>query len=127
MKRISLLRPCCLLIVLLLAVYAAGSALAHQPFFEEPDTTATAPMVVSDPEISTALFSTLEKHGDVDFFSFTVSVGQTIEMGMTIPQIEGHEQSAPTIAVKTCDLDREAGHLLPAVALPPAWGQNGYS
>ncbi len=69
----------------LLAVFAPGSALAHQQFFEDPDTTAATPMVISVPEMSTALFSTLEKTGDVDFFSFTVSAGQTIEIGMTIP------------------------------------------
>ena len=105
MKRSSLPRTYFLLLAPLLPLFAPGSALAHQPFFEDPDTTAATPMVISDPEMSTALFSTLEKPGDVDFFSFTVSVGQTIEIGMTIPQVEGQKQFAPTIAVIAREMD----------------------
>ena len=125
MKRSSLPRPYFLLLAPLLAVFAPGSALAHQPFFEDPDTTAATPMAISDPEISTAFFSTLEKPGDVDFFSFTVSAGQTIEIGMTIPQVEGQEQFAPTIAVIAREMDCQASHVLPADALPLVAGQFG--
>ena len=127
MKTSSLPRTYFLLLAPLLAVFAPGSALAHQPSFEDPDTTAATPLVISDPEISTALFSTLEKPGDVDFFSFTVSAGQTIEIGMTIPQVEGQKQFPPTIAVIAREMDREASHVLPADALPLVSGQFGVS
>ncbi len=93
-------------------------AFAHQPFFEDPDTSETSPMRVKDPDISTALYSTLDKPGDVDFFTFSVTAGQTIEIGMTIPQIEGQEQFAPTIGVIANALDAGAVSALPAAALP---------
>ena len=123
MKRSSLLCPYFLLLAPFLAVFAPGSALSNQPFLEDPDTTAATPIVFSDPEISTAFFSTLEKPGDVDFFSFSVPAGQTIEIGMTIPQIEGEKKFAPTLAVIGREMDREASHVLPADALPLVSGQ----
>ena len=61
MKRSALPLPYFLMLAPLLAEFAPGFALSHQPFFEDPDTTAATPMVFSDPEISTAFFSTLEK------------------------------------------------------------------
>ena len=96
-------------------------ARAHQPFFEEPDSTISSPMTVKDPEISTALYATLDGPGDVDFFSFKVSAGQSVEVGMTIPQIEGQEQFAPNIAVIASELDTPALTRLPAVAHSPCY------
>ncbi len=118
-------RPYILLLALLLAVILSDAAFAHQPFFEDPDTTASAPMSVSDPEISTALYSTLETPGDVDYFSFTVSARQTIEIGMTIPQIEGQNEFAPTVGVIAVGLDRGSTSELPADALDLVSGQRG--
>lgn len=117
MKVQRVFRAWALLLVLLLAVTVSEAAFAHQPFFEETDTTSSTPMIVSDPEISTAVFSTLEKQGDVDFFAFTVSTGQTIEIGMTIPQIRGQEEFAPSIGVIAPGLERVSVSELPADAL----------
>lgn len=117
MRAVPVCRACVLLLVMLLAVTVSDAALAHQPFFEETDTTSSTPMLISDPEISTALFSTLEVPGDVDFFAFIVSAGQTIEIGMTIPQIGGQEAFAPTIGVIAFGLDRASVSELPVEAL----------
>lgn len=114
-----------LLLALLCATAATGAALAHQPFFENPDTTASTPMRVRDPAISTALFSTLERPGDVDFFTFSVSAGQSVEIGMTIPQITGQEQFAPTVGVIAVGLDSNGISALPAEARPLASGESG--
>lgn len=104
-------------LALTLILIVGLDALAHQPFFEDPDTTVTSPMKVENPEISTALFSTLDRPGDVDFFAFSVKAGQSIEIGMTIPQIEGQEQFAPTIGVIANDLDGGVISALPVSAL----------
>lgn len=117
MRVIPVCRAFALVLVVLLSVSLSEAALAHQPFFEETDTTSSTPMLVSDPEISTALFSTLEVPGDVDFFAFTVTAGQTIEIGMTIPQISGQEAFAPTVGVIASGLDRASVAELPADAL----------
>ncbi len=101
------------LLALVCATAPTGAALAHQPFFENPDTTASTPMPVKDPAISTALFATLERPGDVDFYMFTVAAGQSIEIGMTIPQIAGQEEFAPSVGVIAAGLDSSAVSELP--------------
>ena len=114
-----------LFLTLFTALLAYEAALAHQPFFEDTDTTAGAPMPVSDPEISTALFSTLERPGDVDFFTFRVAARQTVEVGITVPQIEGQELFAPYIGVIAAGLERDSTPGLPADAYSLLSGQKG--
>ncbi|MYC95414.1 MAG: hypothetical protein F4X14_10615 [Caldilineaceae bacterium SB0661_bin_32] len=114
-----------LLLTLFTALFSYEAVLAHQPFFEDTDSTAGTPMPVSDPEISTALFSTLERPGDVDFFTFSVSARQTVEIGMTIPQIEGQDQFAPYIGVIASGLEGDTNPGLPADARALVSGQEG--
>ena len=125
MRVVTVCRASVLFLSLLSVLIVSNAALAHQPFFEETDTTSSTPMMVSDPDISTALFSTLEKPGDVDFFAFTVSAGQTVEIGMTIPQISGQEEFAPTIGVIATGLERGGVSELPADALALLSGDEG--
>jgi hypothetical protein len=101
------------LLALVCATASTGAALAHQPFLENPDTTASTPIPVKDPAISTALFATLERPGDVDFYMFTVAAGQSIEIGMTIPQIAGQEEFTPSVGVIAAGLDSSAVSELP--------------
>ena len=97
-------------IALLLTFYSAQVACAHQPFFEEDDTNEDTPMVVRDPTISTALYATLETNDDVDYFAFSAVKGSRVLVGITVPQIEGQQEFAPTVAV--------VGPGLPAGVLP---------
>lgn len=96
MRRIKLLS---LVLGLLLAGLVVSAALAHQPFFEENDIKAENPWEISDPGISTALYATLESRGDVDYFSFRGLAREVILLELTIPQIEGQEDFAPTMAL----------------------------
>ena len=113
------------LLALLCAVVSTHIALAHQPFFEEPDTTASTPLRVRDPVISTALFSTLEQVADIDFFTFSVTTGQTIEIGMTVPQITGQDRFAPHIGILAAGLDSAGISDLPEAARSLATGRMG--
>lgn len=74
-------------------------AYAHQPFFEEEDLTPADPWVIQDVSISTAVYATLQSDQDVDYFTFEATQGQMIQLEMTIPQIDGLEAFAPTIAL----------------------------
>jgi hypothetical protein len=96
MRRIKLLS---LLLGLLLAGTLVSSALAHQPYFEEEDIEAGKPWEIKDPSISTALYATLESPGDVDYFSFEGLTREVILLELTIPQIEGQADFAPTMAL----------------------------
>jgi len=98
--------------VTLLLVGSTLAASAHQPFFEDSDFTSTAPGIVKDPTISTALYATLDAKGDVDYVTFQGKKGQVVLLGLTIPAIEGQEEFTPTLAL--------IGPGLPAGTLPNA-------
>jgi hypothetical protein len=85
-------------LALLLALVALP-ALAHQPWFEDADFSARAPFVVADPSISTAVYATLANRTDVDYYRFEGKAGDAVLLELTIPQIEGQEQFAPTMAL----------------------------
>ena len=86
------------------------SAYAHQPFFEDPDSTQTNPLAIEDPTISTALYATIDSLTDIDYYVFDAIERSDILVGVTIPQIEGQLNFAPTVAV--------IGPGLPAGILP---------
>lgn len=83
----------------LLLLLPAASASAHQPYFEEGDFTAATPFTVNNPLISTALYATLDTATDMDFYTFTGTQGDRVEIGVTIPQIAGQEAFAPVVAL----------------------------
>ncbi|MBE2237782.1 MAG: hypothetical protein IAE81_08335 [Caldilineaceae bacterium] len=89
---------------------APRPAEAHQPYFEDEDWSADRAYRVQDPTVSTALYATLESRTDVDYVTFTGRSGQRILLGVTIPQIAGQENFAPTIAL--------IGPELPTAPLP---------
>jgi hypothetical protein len=94
----------------LLVLFSAAIASAHQPFFEDRDFTAAAPGSVKDPTVSTALYATLQSPEDVDYVTFEGKQGQSILIGITIPAIAGQEDFAPAVAI--------IGPGLPAAKLP---------
>jgi hypothetical protein len=96
MRRIKLLS---LLLGLLLVGTLVSPAVAHQPYFEEEDIKAGKPWKIKDPSISTALYATLDSQNDVDYFSFEGLAREVILLEITIPQIEGQGDFAPTLAL----------------------------
>jgi hypothetical protein len=74
-------------------------ALAHQPFFEDKEFTADDPGHIEDPTVSTAMYATLETPNDVDYYSFNGSIGQSVLLSITIPQIAGQENFTPAMAL----------------------------
>jgi hypothetical protein len=74
-------------------------ALAHQPFFEDKEFTANNPGHIKDPTISTAMYAALETPTNVDYYTFNGSIGQSILLSITIPQIAGQENFTPTMAL----------------------------
>lgn len=92
-----------LLIALSLALFAAvlavSPASAHRPYFEEDDIGAAKPWQFDDPTISTVVYAALHTASDVDYFSFDGRQGERILLEITIPQIEGQENFAPSLAL----------------------------
>jgi hypothetical protein len=99
-----------LLMAAMFVLLTPRPAEAHQPYFEGEDWKPDAAYHVKDPTVSTALYATLERRDDVDYVRFTGRAGQSILIGLTIPQIEGQETFTPAFAL--------IGPELPATRLP---------
>jgi hypothetical protein len=88
-----------LVVVALWLTIGTLPALAHRPYFEEQDISVDAPWQVDDPTISTAIYATLESPQDVDYFTFQGRAKERVLVALTIPQIEGQDEFAPTMAL----------------------------
>jgi hypothetical protein len=86
------------MIVITLIALIVHSA-AHQPFFEDEEFDIDNPGRIRDPTISTAMYSTLGKADDVDYYAFNASKNQSILLSITIPQIAGQDNFAPVMAL----------------------------
>jgi PGF-CTERM protein len=86
-------------LLLIIAFSIFMPVMAHQPFFEDKEFSADSPKYIKDPSISTAVYATLETPTNVDYFTFNGSKGEIIFLSITIPQIEGQENFAPTMAL----------------------------
>lgn len=106
----------------MLTVAGAVPLWAHQPYFEETDTTAAAPWPLADPTVSVALYFTLDQADDVDYATFEGKAGQVVLVGLSIPQIAGQEHFTPQIAVMGPGL---SDGQLPARVVVPA-GSGAY-
>ena len=102
--------PVALSLALFAAVLAVSPASAHRPYFEEDDIVAAKPWLIKDPTISTVVYATLDASSDVDYYAFDGRQGERILLEITIPQIEGQDNFAPTIAL--------LGPGLPTASLP---------
>lgn len=110
-----------LLVSLGLLFASRTPAVAHQPFFEDVDSTASAPWTIPDPAISLALYFTLESPNDVDYFTFTGQAGEAVLLSMTIPTIAGQENFTPTLALLGPGLP--AGELPTPITAPAGAGR----
>jgi PGF-CTERM protein len=86
-------------LLLIIAFSIFMPVMAHQPFFEDKEFSADSPKYIKDPSISTAVYATLETPTNVDYFTFNGSKGEIIFLSITIPQIAGQENFAPTMAL----------------------------
>jgi len=86
-----------LLVITLIALIVPSAA--HQPFFEDKEFDIDNPGRILDPTISTAMYSTLGKVDDVDYYAFNASKNQSILLSITIPQIAGQDNFTPVMAL----------------------------
>ena len=113
MRRPALVFLSCVVLMAL----AAQPVFAHQPFFEDVDSTPTNPFKINDASISLALYATLESNTDVDYFTFSAKKDQRIPVSIVIPQIKGQEKFAPMLAVVGPGLPTISGTLPAAVPI----------
>lgn len=96
---------------------------AHQPVCEFADLSAEAPWQVPDATISYAYFGNVYPAGDVDYFSFQASAGQSILLSLSIPAIPDHDTYAPLMALMGPGIASDISDVLPAdIVIPPGHG-----
>jgi len=74
-------------------------AWAHQPFPEKVETTYQNIQIFKDPEVSIAMYATLDFPGDGDYFAFEGFEGIPAYLSVVIPVIPGQENFAPDIEI----------------------------
>ncbi|HNT96251.1 MAG TPA: hypothetical protein PKM99_09085 [Thermotogota bacterium] len=72
---------------------------AHQPFPEKTETTYQNIQIFQDPEVSIAMYASLDFSGDVDYFAFEGFEGIPAYLSVVIPVIPGQEDFAPDIEI----------------------------
>ncbi|VVB62616.1 Uncharacterised protein [uncultured archaeon] len=87
------------LLFLIVFIGIITPTMGHQPFFEDKEFTFDCPGHIRDPTISTAMYATLETPTNVDYYDFNGSKGESIFLSITIPQIAGQVNFAPTMAL----------------------------
>lgn len=110
-----------LMMVIVTMVFCGGvqPIQAHQPYCEQDDGENDAPFRIADPTVSMAYYAALFPRDDVDYLTFHGEAGQQILLGLTIPQIDGQEDFAPTFALFGPGLGQSDVSLLPErVQLP---------
>ncbi len=106
--------------LLLLPNLTPTIALAHQPYCEYADLTASNPWQAPDATVSYAYFGNLYPEPDVDYFTFEASAGQSVLLSLSIPAIDGQEKFAPVMALFGPGLDTETLANLPERVTAPA-------
>lgn len=76
-----------------------AATFARQPFFEGEDIKADSPWQIEDPTVSTAVHATLHSPTDAGHFICGGLAGQRTLLTMTIPQTEGQDDFALTVAL----------------------------
>ncbi len=87
--------------------------LAHQPVCEFADLTAEEPWLVPDATISYAYFGSVYPAGDVDYFRFEATEGQSVLLSLSIPAIEDLAAYSPLMTLIGPGLDTATVSQLP--------------
>lgn len=103
-----------ILLVSALLAWQLPALRAHQPFCEFADLTAATPWQVPDASISHAYFGNVYPAGDIDYFSFEATAGQSVLISLSIPAIDDVEVYAPLLVVFGPGVSGPAGLDLPA-------------
>ncbi len=86
-----------LLVALVLA--PADAALAHSPVFPEENHDPSTAYEIDDPAKSWAIYTWLEGEGIADYYKFTVSKGDKIQVSLIVPESPSHSGFLPSFAL----------------------------
>ena len=97
-----------LLVALVLA--PAMAALAHSPVFPEENHDPSTAYEIDDPAKSWAIYTWLEGEGIADYYKFTVSKEDKIQVSLIIPANPCHSGFLPSFALMGPGLSQVGNH-----------------
>ncbi|MFC1894137.1 hypothetical protein ACFLYR_09045 [Chloroflexota bacterium] len=93
-----------LLVTLVLA--PATAVLAHSPVFPEENHDPSTAYEINDPAKSWAIYTWLEGEGIADYYRFTISEGDKIQVSLIVPERPSHSGFLPSFALMGPDLTK---------------------
>jgi len=87
------------LLLVVLVLVPATAALAHSPVFPEENHGPSTAYEVNDPAKSWAIYTWLEREGIADYYKFTVSKGDKIQVSLIVPKSPSHSGFLPSFAL----------------------------
>jgi hypothetical protein len=94
-----------LLVTLVLA--PATAVLAHSPVFPEENHDPSTAYEVDDPAKSWAIYTWLEVDGIADYYRFTISEGDKIQVSLIVPESPSHSGFLPSFALMGPGLNKK--------------------
>jgi hypothetical protein len=94
-----------LLVTLVLA--PATAVLAHSPVFPEENHDPSTAYEVDDPAKSWAIYTWLEVEGIADYYRFTISEGDKIQVSLIVPESPSHSGFLPSFALMGPGLNKK--------------------
>ena len=87
------------LLLVVLVLVPATAALAHSPVFPEENHGPSTAYEVNDPAKSWAIYTWLEGEGIADYYKFTISEGDKIQVSLIVPKSPSHSGFLPSFAL----------------------------
>jgi len=88
------------LVLGLVCMFSWSEAPAHQGILERDDTTGFKDAIeLPKPAVSYAVYASLERTGDVDFISFTLTEPQHVKLGILLPYADKFKDYYPVYAL----------------------------
>lgn len=88
-----------LLGILIILILTVNVVTAHKPIFENGNSTFQNPIVISNSQISYAVYGKLHTREDVDFIKFKARKGDEFYIQLNIPKIKDNKAFKPYIAL----------------------------
>jgi len=99
----------------------SSDAWAHTPVEEKLDTTGfDDALIIEEPEVSHAIYGTLESSGDVDFIGIKIDRPEDVKVSIMVPKSQGYMDYFVEYAIVGPGLPDPSASL--PVTLPEGWG-----
>jgi len=88
-----------IILIATLVLAPVTAALAHSPLFPEDNHGTSTAYEISDPAKSWAIYTWLENESIADYYKFTISEGEKIQISIIVPNSPSHSGFLPSVSL----------------------------